>query len=116
MTSFRYSKLFIAFNVIFLESEKIFLDVMMEQSQQLKDPKRRLSPLSNRQRIIQKAKARSLQISLVIIIAFLVCWIPYNIMMLIFMFWQPNDKVSLFNFLQDFLNNIYYFLLFLCKY
>lgn len=80
------------------ESEKIFLDVMIEQSQQLKDLKRSLSSNSNRQRIMQKAKIRSLQISLVIIIAFLVCWIPYNMMMLIFMFWQPNDKVLLFNF------------------
>lgn len=87
-----------------LESEKIFFDVMfIEQSQQQqqqfkKQRRRRRSSLhSNRQRIIQKAKMRSLQISLVIILAFLICWIPYNMMMLIFMFWQPNEEVILTN-------------------
>lgn len=93
--------LFVCFSIVFidysLESERLFFDVMLEQSQQLKQRRRRSSLHSNRQRIIQKAKMRSLQISLVIIVAFLICWIPYNMMMLIFMFWQPNEKVILIN-------------------
>ena len=49
---------------------------------------------TNRQRLIHKAKMKSLRISVVIIFAFLICWTPYNVMMLIFMFWNPDKRVS----------------------
>lgn len=38
---------------------------------------------------------KSLRISVVIIIAFLICWTPYYVMMIIFLFWNPDKKVKL---------------------
>ncbi|EDV96106.1 gonadotropin-releasing hormone receptor [Drosophila grimshawi] len=49
---------------------------------------------TNRQRLIHKAKMKSLRISVVIIIAFLICWTPYYVMMIIFMFWNPDKRLG----------------------
>lgn len=49
---------------------------------------------TNRQRLIHKAKMKSLRISVVIIVAFLICWTPYNVMMIIFTFLNPDKRVS----------------------
>lgn len=49
---------------------------------------------TNRQRLIHKAKMKSLRISVVIIAAFLICWTPYNVMMIIFTFLNPDKRVS----------------------
>jgi hypothetical protein len=48
----------------------------------------------NRRRIIHRAKMKSLRISVVIVVAFIVCWTPYYIMMIIFMFLNPDEHVS----------------------
>ncbi|KAL5275675.1 GPRGNR2 family protein [Megaselia abdita] len=49
---------------------------------------------TNRQRLIHKAKMKSLRISVVIIVAFLICWTPYNVMMIIFTFLNPDKRVG----------------------
>lgn len=55
---------------------------------------KQLPTQTNRQRLIHKAKMKSLRISVVIIIAFLICWTPYYVMMIIFLFWNPDKKVK----------------------
>lgn len=51
---------------------------------------------SNRQKLIHKAKMKSLRISVVIVAAFIICWTPYYVMMIIFMFLNPDKRVSFF--------------------
>lgn len=48
---------------------------------------------NNRQKLIHRAKMKSLRISVAIVAAFIICWTPYYILMLIFMFWNPDDEV-----------------------
>ncbi|XP_034481985.1 gonadotropin-releasing hormone receptor [Drosophila innubila] len=55
---------------------------------------KQLPQQTNRQRLIHKAKMKSLRISVVIIIAFLICWTPYYVMMIIFMFWNPDKRLG----------------------
>ncbi|XP_035783037.1 gonadotropin-releasing hormone receptor-like [Anopheles albimanus] len=59
---------------------------------------------TNRQRLIHKAKMKSLRISVVIVVAFIVCWTPYYIMMLIFMFLNPTG-----HFAEDLQSGIFFF-------
>lgn len=56
---------------------------------------KQLPTQTNRQRLIHKAKMKSLRISVVIIIAFLICWTPYYVMMIIFLFWNPDKRASM---------------------
>jgi hypothetical protein len=71
----------------FLGSEKIF---RIENSN-MNSYYRRSD--ANRQKLIHKAKMKSLRISVVIVAAFIICWTPYYIMMLIFMFLNPDKRV-----------------------
>uniref|UniRef100_A0A1A9ZG33 G-protein coupled receptors family 1 profile domain-containing protein n=1 Tax=Glossina pallidipes TaxID=7398 RepID=A0A1A9ZG33_GLOPL len=71
-----------------LDSEKIFQNSTQDAC--TTQPLRQ----SNRQRLIHKAKMKSFRISVVIIIAFLVCWTPYYVMMVIFMFWNPDERLG----------------------
>ena len=48
---------------------------------------------TNRQKIINRAKVKSLRISVVIVAAFFICWTPYYVMMIIFMFLNPDKTV-----------------------
>ncbi|OXU21176.1 hypothetical protein TSAR_006516 [Trichomalopsis sarcophagae] len=50
----------------------------------------------NRRRLIHRAKTKSLRISVVIVVAFVLWWTPYYIMMIIFMFLNP-DKHDFWN-------------------
>ncbi|XP_055384268.1 gonadotropin-releasing hormone receptor, partial [Condylostylus longicornis] len=59
---------------------------------------------TNRQRLIHKAKMKSLRISVVIIVAFLICWTPYNVMMIIFMFLNPDKRLG-----EDLQSGIFFF-------
>ncbi|XP_058056206.1 gonadotropin-releasing hormone receptor [Anopheles bellator] len=59
---------------------------------------------TNRQRLIHKAKMKSLRISVVIVVAFIVCWTPYYIMMLIFMFLNPTERFG-----EDLQSGIFFF-------
>lgn len=54
---------------------------------------------SNRQKLIHKAKMKSLRISVVIICAFMICWTPYYVMMIIFIFMNPDKRVRI-NYLK----------------
>lgn len=47
-----------------------------------------------RQKLIHRAKIKSLRISVVIVSAFIVCWSPYYIMMLMFVFLDPDRRGS----------------------
>lgn len=58
----------------------------------------------NRRRIIHRAKMKSLRISVVIVVAFIVCWTPYYIMMIIFMFLNPDEHLG-----EDLRNGIFFF-------
>ena len=49
--------------------------------------------LSRRQTIFRRAKAKSLRISFIIVLAFVICWTPYYFMMITFIFLNPDDKV-----------------------
>lgn len=49
----------------------------------------------NRRRLMHRAKSKSLRISIVIVTAFVIWWTPYYIMMIIFMFLDPDEHVSL---------------------
>jgi hypothetical protein len=59
---------------------------------------------SNRQKLIHKAKMKSLRISVVIVAAFIICWTPYYAMMLIFMFTNPDERLS-----EDLQSGIFFF-------
>lgn len=57
----------------------------------------------NRRKLMYRAKAKSLRISIVIVTAFIFWWTPYYTMMIIFMFSCPDKHVS------DELQNIIFF-------
>ncbi|XP_017481947.1 PREDICTED: arg8-vasotocin receptor-like [Rhagoletis zephyria] len=69
-------------------SEKMFLGPKLVPNSSVN------SMQTNRQRIIHKAKMKSLRISFVIIIAFLICWTPYYVVMVTLMFLNPDKKLS----------------------
>jgi hypothetical protein len=71
----------------FAESEKMF-------KAEVEAGGKHVASEVNRRRIIHRAKMKSLQISVVIVVAFIVCWTPYYIMMIIFMFLNPDEHVS----------------------
>ena len=48
----------------------------------------------NRRKLMHRAKAKSLRISVVIVAAFIIWWTPYYAMMIIFMFLNPDDRLS----------------------
>lgn len=54
-------------------------------------------PEFNRRRLLRKAKMRALRISVVIVLAFIICWTPYYMMMIIFLFTTVAEHVSLRN-------------------
>ncbi|XP_016934992.3 gonadotropin-releasing hormone receptor isoform X2 [Drosophila suzukii] len=70
-------------------SEKMFQGSKMANYTTAKLPTQ-----TNRQRLIHKAKMKSLRISVVIIIAFLICWTPYYVMMIMFMFLNPDKRLG----------------------
>ncbi|XP_077299255.1 gonadotropin-releasing hormone receptor-like [Arctopsyche grandis] len=51
-------------------------------------------PDLNRKRLIHRAKMKSLRISVVIVVAFIVWWTPYYTMMIIFIFLDPDKHIS----------------------
>jgi len=55
----------------------------------------------NRRRMIRCAKMKSLRISVAIVATFLICWIPYHVMMVIFIFIYPDAGVSLHRALAE---------------
>ena len=55
----------------------------------------------NRRKLMHRAKAKSLKISIIIVVAFILWWTPYYTMMIIFMFLNPSEQVSNLNTLFD---------------
>lgn len=53
-----------------------------------------ISQSRKRQQLINRAKVKSLRISVAIVAAFIICWSPYYVMMIIFMFLHPDRKFS----------------------
>ncbi|XP_050739090.1 gonadotropin-releasing hormone II receptor-like [Eriocheir sinensis] len=51
-------------------------------------------PEFNRRRLLRKAKMRALRISVVIVLAFVICWTPYYMMMIIFLFTTVEENVA----------------------
>lgn len=49
----------------------------------------------NRRRLLHRAKTKSLRISVVIVAAFVIWWTPYYTMMIIFLFLDPDEHVSI---------------------
>ncbi|XP_035227412.1 gonadotropin-releasing hormone receptor-like [Stegodyphus dumicola] len=47
-----------------------------------------------RQKILRKAKFKSLMITVVIVLTFVVCWTPYYVTMIIFIFLEPDEQLS----------------------
>lgn len=47
-----------------------------------------------RRKLIEKAKKKSAKISLIIVFAFVICWTPYYVMMIIFMFWKIDRDLA----------------------
>ncbi|KAJ9586747.1 hypothetical protein L9F63_019685, partial [Diploptera punctata] len=45
----------------------------------------------NCRRTTPRAKMKSLRISVVFVMAFIICWTPYYIMMIIFVFLNPDE-------------------------
>ncbi|XP_024890439.1 gonadotropin-releasing hormone receptor [Temnothorax curvispinosus] len=58
----------------------------------------------NRRRLIHRAKAKSLRLSVVIVVAFLIWWTPYYTMMIILLFVNPDDHLS-----EELRNGIFFF-------
>ncbi|XP_055704411.1 gonadotropin-releasing hormone receptor [Phlebotomus papatasi] len=50
--------------------------------------------LYKRQKLLHRAKMKSFRMSVIIILAFLICWTPYYVMMLIFLFFDPGEKLK----------------------
>lgn len=85
----RYQSSFytVSFFLLFTESEKVFKPEVRRQEKYL-------TPDMNRRRLIDRAKMKSLRMSVVIVAAFIIWWTPYYIMMIIFTFANPNKDVS----------------------
>ncbi|XP_014365357.2 gonadotropin-releasing hormone receptor [Papilio machaon] len=58
----------------------------------------------NRTRLIDRAKMKSLRMSIVIVTAFVIWWTPYYIMMIIFTFWNPEKNLG-----ENLLSGIFFF-------
>ncbi|XP_022125746.2 gonadotropin-releasing hormone receptor [Pieris rapae] len=63
-----------------------------------------ITPDMNRRRLIDRAKMKSLRMSIVIVAAFVIWWTPYYIMMIIFTFSNPNKRLS-----EELLSGIFFF-------
>ncbi|GIY25754.1 g_PROTEIN_RECEP_F1_2 domain-containing protein [Caerostris darwini] len=57
-----------------------------------------------RHKILHKAKVKFLMITVGIVLTFVICWTPYYIMMIIFMFLEPDEQLS-----QDLQSAIFFF-------
>lgn len=73
--------------LLFSESEKVFKPEVRRQEKYF-------TPDMNRRRLIDRAKMKSLRMSVVIVAAFLIWWTPYYVMMIIFTFLNPDKNVS----------------------
>ncbi|CAG9566141.1 unnamed protein product [Danaus chrysippus] len=78
------------------KSEKVFQPEVKQEKY--------LTPDMNRRRLIDRAKMKSLRMSVVIVTAFIIWWTPYYVMMVIFTFLNPDKNLS-----EDLLSGIFFF-------
>lgn len=57
-----------------------------------------------RRNLLRKAKTKALMITVVIMIAFVICWVPYYSTMIIFIFLKPDTQLS-----QDLQSAVFFF-------
>lgn len=57
-----------------------------------------------RRNLLRKAKTKALMITVVIMVAFVICWAPYYSTMIIFIFLKPNSQLS-----QDLQSAVFFF-------
>lgn len=57
-----------------------------------------------RRNLLRKAKTRALMITVVIMVAFVICWAPYYSTMIIFIFLKPDNQLS-----QDLQSAVFFF-------
>lgn len=50
----------------------------------------------NRQKLLQRAKYKSLRMGVLIILAFIICWTPYYIMMIVVVYTDADQEVTIF--------------------
>ncbi|XP_050563772.1 gonadotropin-releasing hormone receptor [Spodoptera frugiperda] len=79
------------------KSEKVFKPEVRRQEKYF-------TPDMNRRRLIDRAKMKSLRMSVVIVAAFLIWWTPYYVMMIIFTFLNPDKDQS-----EELLSGIFFF-------
>ncbi|RVE47961.1 hypothetical protein evm_007369 [Chilo suppressalis] len=79
------------------KSEKVFQPEVRRQPNYL-------TPDMNRRKLIDRAKMKSLRMSVVIVAAFIVWWTPYYVMMIIFTFLNPDENLS-----EELLSGIFFF-------
>ncbi|XP_053611426.1 gonadotropin-releasing hormone receptor [Plodia interpunctella] len=79
------------------KSEKVFKPEVIRHEKYL-------TPDMNRRRLIDRAKMKSLRMSVVIVAAFIIWWTPYYIMMIIFNFLDPDKDQS-----EELLSGIFFF-------
>ncbi|KAL4717319.1 hypothetical protein ACJJTC_017206 [Scirpophaga incertulas] len=79
------------------KSEKVFQPEVMRHPNYL-------TPDMNRRRLIDRAKMKSLRMSVVIVAAFIIWWTPYYVMMIIFTFLNPDENLS-----EELLSGIFFF-------
>ncbi|CAG9117131.1 hypothetical protein JYU34_015846 [Plutella xylostella] len=79
------------------QSEKVF-------KPEVRTHEKFLTPDMNRKRLIDRAKMKSLRMSVAIVAAFLIWWTPYYVMMIIFTFLNPDRNQS-----EDLLSGIFFF-------
>ncbi|XP_045776022.1 gonadotropin-releasing hormone receptor [Maniola jurtina] len=79
------------------KSEKVFQPEVTRQEKYL-------TPDVNRRRLIDRAKMKSLRMSVVIVAAFMIWWTPYYVMMIMFTFLNPDKDQS-----EDLLSGIFFF-------
>ncbi|CAH4022619.1 gonadotropin-releasing hormone receptor [Pieris brassicae] len=63
-----------------------------------------ITPDMNRRRLIDRAKMKSLRMSIVIVAAFVIWWTPYYVMMITFTFSNPDKRLS-----EELLSGIFFF-------
>ncbi|KAG8193171.1 hypothetical protein JTE90_006997 [Oedothorax gibbosus] len=64
------------------------------QENMFSDRSRRSALEDARHRILQKAKIKTLMVTVVIVLTFVVCWTPYYVTMIIFVFLQPDEELD----------------------
>ncbi|KAL0870555.1 hypothetical protein ABMA27_005525, partial [Loxostege sticticalis] len=79
------------------KSEKVFKPEVMRHDNYL-------TPDMNRRRLIDRAKMKSLRMSVVIVAAFIIWWTPYYVMMIIFTFLNPDKNLG-----DELLSGIFFF-------